>query len=327
MIRSGALSQGLLLWLISVLALVALPVSGATVEYLHTDALGSIVAVTNSAGQVIERREYEPYGRQLKPTVLADGPGYTGHVSDAATGLDYMQQRYYDPGIGKFLSADPVRASNAGANFHRYKYAANNPYRFTDLDARTERCPESDNRFCASSIQVNGSISTGTISSAASSGSRNSSQPAPQSGQPSQAQGFAPAIPKVIEAPVVNFRWISAVFARVSLWTAVLSLSGDTRKQPTVVIGENMGRVIPYAESFGLEYYRPVPAPESMWMANNRAWINEVMNQGKRIIDIGPSSWPRERYPKYPDPSSDFYIMELDEIGKRGYPTYKVNVD
>ena len=118
----------------------AVPVRAATVEYIHTDALGSPVAVTNSAGVVIERREYEPYGRQLAPTTVADGPGYTGHVSDAATGLDYMQQRYYDPGIGRFLSADPVNASSrSGANFNRYQYANNSPYKFVDPDGRLSR--------------------------------------------------------------------------------------------------------------------------------------------------------------------------------------------
>jgi len=107
-----------------------------TVEYIHTDALGSPVAVTNSTGVVVERREYEPYGKQTQPA-LANGPGYTGHVSDAATGLDYMQQRYYDPGIGRFLSVDPVVTDgNAGTNFNRYKYANNNPYKFTDPDGR-----------------------------------------------------------------------------------------------------------------------------------------------------------------------------------------------
>jgi len=111
-----------------------------TVEYIHTDALGSPVAVTNSTGVVVERREYEPYGKQTQPA-LANGPGYTGHVSDAATGLDYMQQRYYDPGIGRFLSMDPVTASGStGANFNRYWYANNSPYRFTDPDGRLGSC-------------------------------------------------------------------------------------------------------------------------------------------------------------------------------------------
>lgn len=107
-----------------------------TVKYIHTDALGSIVAVTNANGQVIERRAYEPYGAQLLAD-MQDGPGYTGHVQDAATGLVYMQQRYYDPQIGRFLSVDPVEEDqSSGDNFNRYWYARNNPYRFADPDGR-----------------------------------------------------------------------------------------------------------------------------------------------------------------------------------------------
>jgi RHS repeat-associated protein len=107
-----------------------------TTSYQHTDALGSPVAVTDASRVVTETSEYEPYGKLLNHAVH-DGPGYTGHVSDAATGLSYMQQRYYDPGIGRFLSVDPVSADgNTGGNFNRYWYATNNPYRFTDPDGR-----------------------------------------------------------------------------------------------------------------------------------------------------------------------------------------------
>ncbi|WAC63611.1 RHS repeat-associated core domain-containing protein [Pseudoxanthomonas sp. SL93] len=106
------------------------------VEYLHTDALGSPVAVTNQAGQVIERNDYEPYGAVIGNPGFS-GVGFTGHVQDGGTGLTYMQQRYYDPEIGRFLSIDPVSADSiGGANFNRYWYANNNPYRFTDPDGR-----------------------------------------------------------------------------------------------------------------------------------------------------------------------------------------------
>lgn len=58
---------------------------------------------------------------------------------DGATGLTYMQQRYYDQQIGRFLSVDPVGADgSSGGNFNRYKYASNNPFRFTDPDGRQE---------------------------------------------------------------------------------------------------------------------------------------------------------------------------------------------
>lgn len=111
------------------------------VRYYVTDALGSVVVVTDESGNVMERREYEPYGAQLTPAVQ-DGPGYTGHVQDAATGLVYMQQRYYDPEIGRMLSRDPVTAFSSSdmRYFNGYAYAFNNPYKFTDPDGRCPNC-------------------------------------------------------------------------------------------------------------------------------------------------------------------------------------------
>ena len=48
-----------------------------------------------------------------------------------------MQQRYYDPVAGRFLSVDPV-TTNAkdGSFFNRYVYANNNPFKFKDPDGR-----------------------------------------------------------------------------------------------------------------------------------------------------------------------------------------------
>ncbi len=56
------------------------------------------------------------------------------HASGATL---YMQQRYYDPIAGRFLSVDPV-TTNAkdGSFFGRYHYANNNPYKFKDPDGR-----------------------------------------------------------------------------------------------------------------------------------------------------------------------------------------------
>lgn len=137
LLKSSAV-QALLITL-SALCLAPAPVFAQEVIYYHTDALGSPVAITDESGDVIERREYEPYGKQLDGS-LAGGPGYTGHVSDAETGLSYMQQRYYDPGIGRFLSVDPVMANgNTGGNFNRYWYANNNTYTFVDPDGEFAR--------------------------------------------------------------------------------------------------------------------------------------------------------------------------------------------
>jgi RHS repeat-associated protein len=110
------------------------------VRYIHTDALGSPVAETTDVQPpvVVKRNRYEPYGA---PTdgVYVNGPGFTGHVTDAATGLTYMQQRYYDPMAGRFLSLDPVVTDTANAaNFNRYRYGSNNPFKFIDPDGRLD---------------------------------------------------------------------------------------------------------------------------------------------------------------------------------------------
>ncbi|MBB5767285.1 RHS repeat domain-containing protein [Xanthomonas euroxanthea] len=156
----------------SVVALRTRPAAGGaeTVTYQHTDALGSPVATTNAAGEVVERTHYEPYGAAIGKTV--DGVGYTGHAMDGGTGLIYMQQRYYDPTIPRFLSVDPIAANaDSGAGFNRYAYAAENPFRFIDPDGREEREPK-DSRSLASHSSNLGRMTTSTRSFASVLGQR-----------------------------------------------------------------------------------------------------------------------------------------------------------
>ena len=104
--------------------------------FSHTDALGSPVAHTNGYSQIVDRTRYEPYGGTAAGT-NPTGLGFTGHVNDADTGLVYMQQRYYDPTAGRFLSVDPVTTdATSGSSFNRYVYGNNNPYKFKDPDGR-----------------------------------------------------------------------------------------------------------------------------------------------------------------------------------------------
>lgn len=109
-----------------------------TITYIHTDGLGSPVAKSDAAGNLLanSRTRYEPYGREVAGTATPT-IGFTGHVNDADTGLTYMQQRYYDPVAGRFLSTDPVLTdANTAASFNRYTYALNNPFKFIDPDGR-----------------------------------------------------------------------------------------------------------------------------------------------------------------------------------------------
>ena len=126
--------------------------SASGLRYAHTDALGSPVAWTNASGQLITRTRYEPYGGTAAGT-NPTGIGYTGHVNDADTGLVYMQQRYYDPLAGRFLSVDPVVTDpQTGGEFNRYAYVGNDPLDKTDPTGSVVVAPDNRDRRVISEL-------------------------------------------------------------------------------------------------------------------------------------------------------------------------------
>ncbi len=111
-----------------------------TVEYYHLDALGSVRAVTNQAGAVIERHDYLPFGEEVNPPGTSNTRKFTGKERDAETGLDYFGARYYSSRTARFTTIDPVytwRENLADPQrWNRYAYARNNPLRYVDPDGR-----------------------------------------------------------------------------------------------------------------------------------------------------------------------------------------------
>jgi len=106
------------------------------VTYYYTDHNGSVLATTDAAGQLLSPQDYRPYGLAAISN-QGDGPGFTGHVTDTDAAFVYMQARYYDPSVGRFLSVDPVTISPGSVfDFGRYGYASNNPVVNVDPDGR-----------------------------------------------------------------------------------------------------------------------------------------------------------------------------------------------
>lgn len=106
--------------------------SASTVTYVYTDPQGTPLAEADASGNITATFDYRPYGSVAMGN-SPSGPGYTGHVNDPDTGLVYMQARYYDPAVGRFLSIDPAAPTAGNAyDFGRYVYVNNNPINHTD---------------------------------------------------------------------------------------------------------------------------------------------------------------------------------------------------
>src|SRR5579885_507798 len=107
--------------------------TGSTTQFFLTDALGSVLttftAIANTAA-VQGNQLYGPYGNsRYSQGSMGTNKGFTGHYADA-TGLDYYNARYYDPVIGRFLSADVVQSDLQGMD--PYDYVGGNPETLTD---------------------------------------------------------------------------------------------------------------------------------------------------------------------------------------------------
>ena len=104
-----------------------------TLAYLHGDHLGSVSLTTDASGAVTSQQSYDVWGK-VRGTAGGTSPttmNYTGQKRDD-TGLLFYNARYYDPGIGRFLSADSIAIGKDSQSRNRYTYVGNNPINATD---------------------------------------------------------------------------------------------------------------------------------------------------------------------------------------------------
>ena len=66
--------------------------------------------------------------------------GLLGQVEDTDTGLTYLNARYYDPELLRFLSPDPLMNPGDPRTLDPYRYGENNPVAFTDASALFAAC-------------------------------------------------------------------------------------------------------------------------------------------------------------------------------------------
>jgi RHS repeat-associated protein len=104
-------------------------ISGGTPTYLQTDQQGSVRLLTDATGAVTGTYTYGPYGITTGHTGTASTAlRFDGQYTDAESGLQYLQNRYYDPVTAQFLTVDPLLPATGEA----YGFAGGNPLNATD---------------------------------------------------------------------------------------------------------------------------------------------------------------------------------------------------
>lgn len=130
--------------------------------YYHADGLGSIVALTDKHGNVVQRYDYDSFGNLEQQGESIEQPfTYTARELDQETGLYYYRARYYDPQVGRFVSKDPIGFEGGDNNL--YGYVQNNSVNATDPSGLAH-CYYSISRhtlFCSSEEAGGGSVIIG----------------------------------------------------------------------------------------------------------------------------------------------------------------------
>jgi RHS repeat-associated protein len=106
----------------------------------HTDALGSVIALSDEHGKLVEAYRYTPYGESYGPGASDEAPAetsenpirFTGQYLDSESGLYNMRAREYDPETGRCLETDPASCDEGGACGSVYVYVDDRPTVKTD---------------------------------------------------------------------------------------------------------------------------------------------------------------------------------------------------
>ena len=112
-------------------------VSGQVRVY-HADRLGSVRWVTDGSQSIVVSYVYEGFGKVVGQSGGGGGPyqfcGLWGYRNDQDAGLLHVGARYYDPLVGRFISADNYLGEIMNPqSLNRYAYCENDPVNYVDL--------------------------------------------------------------------------------------------------------------------------------------------------------------------------------------------------
>lgn len=100
---------------------------GANKRWLHGDRQGSIVAVSDAAGALVQANRYDAWG--IADVANIGRFAYTGQLALPDLALYHYKARAYDPMLGRFLQTDPIGTAD---DVNLYTYVVNDPVNLID---------------------------------------------------------------------------------------------------------------------------------------------------------------------------------------------------
>ena len=104
--------------------------------------------------------KFHPYGEEKGPATADDREKFATYTRDAATGLDYADQRWHSAGAGRFLNADPYQASSGTedpGSWNRVGYVEGDPGNYNDRSGRNRQAPRDATTDCINRLMQGGS--------------------------------------------------------------------------------------------------------------------------------------------------------------------------
>ncbi|MHA5048805.1 RHS repeat-associated core domain-containing protein [Streptomyces sp. SD15] len=108
--------------------------TGTKLSFLAADHHGTSNVAWDASTYAITKRYSTPFGgsRGTKATNWPDDKAFLGKPADASTALTHVGAREYDPGIGQFISVDPILSIDQHQSVNGYSYAGNSPVTQSD---------------------------------------------------------------------------------------------------------------------------------------------------------------------------------------------------
>ena len=251
---------------------------------------GDTLVVLNDSGTEQCQLRYDAFGNVVTNTGTFD-PKYTfstkEYLSDCQIYL--YEYRVYDPIAGRWTQRDPIDYQDS---INLYQFCANNPIKIIDLDGRKNYLEDTDPNHA-----YNWDLNSKETQFAGNAFYRRMGQ---------LALGTA-----IATTGIISIKGI-VVFA-----IAAATQAPSIAERGSVVIGQSMTRVTPYATKIGAEYYKGMPGYKQAMnggagMLHNALYLGDKMDKGYIIIDIG-----RDLTKTAP---SFYYQMEQSMV--KGYENY-----